>query len=95
MDEAGLNTLPQLAANHVPLSPVSFLCHQKWDSASKLTRIPLTTPILMLSGSRDEIVPPAHIQELERLLREVPGKGRRPGRIAEFATGAHSEYTDI
>lgn len=74
------------------LSPVSFLCHQKWDSASKLPRIPLTTPILMLSGTRDEIVPQAHMHELERLLREVPGKGRRPGRFVEFVTGAHSAY---
>jgi len=85
-------SLPRLIPSAMPwLSPVSFLCHQKWDSASKLPRIPLTTPILMLSGSRDEVVPQAHMHELERVLREVPGKGRRPGRFVEFVTGAHND----
>ena len=74
------------------LSRVSFLCHQKWDSASKVKHIPLMTPILMLSGMRDEIVPKEHMAELEALLREVPGKGRRPGRMVEFPDGMHSEW---
>ena len=46
----------------------------------------------MLSGMRDEIVPKEHMAELEALLREVPGKGRRPGRIVEFPDGMHSEW---
>ena len=50
------------------------------------------TPILMLSGMRDEIVPKEHMAELEALLREVPGKGRRPGRMVEFPDGMHSEW---
>lgn len=73
------------------LAPLSFLCHEKWDSASKVKLIPVKTPILMLSGQEDEIVPREHMKELERLLRIVPGFGRRPGDIKEFTTGSHSE----
>ena len=60
-----------------------------------MKHIPLMTPILMLSGSRDEIVPKEHMAELEKLLREVPGKGRRPGRLVEFKNGTHSECSDF
>lgn len=74
------------------LSRVAFLCHQKWDSASKLARVPARTPILMLSGLRDEVVPPAHMRELERILRAPVVGTRRPGKMVEFPEGTHSEW---
>lgn len=51
----------------------------------------------MLSGSKDEVVPPAHMRELERLLRMTDVKrsvtaGRRPGKLAEFPEGTHSKW---
>jgi abhydrolase domain-containing protein 13 len=77
------------------LSRVAFLCHQKWDSASKVHLIPATTPVLMLSGRKDEIVPQAHMHELERLFREAKmsgrSRGRRPGKLVEYREGSHSE----
>ena len=45
----------------------------------------------MLSGKRDEIVPPEHMIELERLLRATPDGKTRPGRLIEFEEGTHSE----
>lgn len=86
-------SLPRLIPSAMPwLSPVSFLCHQKWDSASKIPLIPIQTPILMLSGERDEVVPSEHMEELERLMRNVPGRGRRPGKLIEFKNGQHSTW---
>ncbi|KAH8109951.1 alpha/beta-hydrolase [Phellopilus nigrolimitatus] len=85
-------SLPRLIPTAMPmLSRVAFLCHQKWDSVSKLPLIPAETPVLMLSGARDEIVPAVHMEELERLLREpVPGK-RRPGQLVKFHGGSHND----
>ena len=73
------------------LSRVAFLCHQKWDSASKVHLIPPHIPTLMLSGAKDVVVPQSHMEELERLLRDAPGRQRRPGELIEFPGGAHSK----
>lgn len=85
-------SLPRLIPTALPLlSPFSFLCHQKWDSASKLPLLPPDLPILMLAGAMDEVVPNEHMRELERLLRKPSGKPERPGKYVEFASGKHSE----
>jgi len=55
------------------LGPLSFLCHQKWDSVSKLPLIPRSTPILMLSGVRDEVVPCEHMKELWEIATRRQG----------------------
>ena len=63
------------------LGPFAFLCHQKWDSASKVPLIPAETPMLLLSGVRDEVVPREHMQGLWELVqRRVPG-GARGGAV--------------
>ena len=63
------------------LGPFAFLCHQKWDSASKIPLIPAETPMLLLSGVRDEVVPREHMQGLWELVqRRVPG-GARGGAV--------------
>ena len=86
-------SLPRLIPTAMPmLARVAFLCHQKWDSASKIPLIPQNTPILMMSGVKDEVVPRAHMIELERLLRGGDvNRRRRPGWFAEYRDGAHSE----
>ena len=64
-------SLPRLVPSAIPaLGPLSFLCHQKWDSASKIHLIPHTTPILMLSGVRDEVVPREHMKGLWELVQK-------------------------
>ncbi|KAI0328749.1 alpha/beta-hydrolase [Cubamyces sp. BRFM 1775] len=72
-------SLPRLVPSALPvLGPFAFLCHQKWDSASKVPSIPAEIPMLLLSGVRDEVVPREHMQELWKLVQQrVPG-GRRP-----------------
>lgn len=64
-------SLPRLVPSALPvLGPFSFLCHQKWDSASKIALIPHRTPILMLSGLLDEVVPEEHMQGLWELVKK-------------------------
>jgi len=64
-------TLPSLIPSALPfLSPFAFLCHQKWDSANKLPKIPVTTPILMLSGLQDEVVPAEQMKELWEIAQK-------------------------
>ncbi|KDQ55509.1 hypothetical protein JAAARDRAFT_37523 [Jaapia argillacea MUCL 33604] len=85
-------SLPRLIPHALPfLSPFTFLCHQKWDSASKLPLIPQTTPILMLSGVRDEVVPREQMQGLWK-IRTGDGKtGNGKSRFVEFEFGAHND----
>ncbi|KAL4063412.1 Alpha/Beta hydrolase protein [Scleroderma yunnanense] len=72
--ENTFTSLPRLIPHALPLlSPLSFLCHQKWNSASKLPLIPRSTPILMLSGVRDEVVPREHMKELWEIATRRQG----------------------
>jgi fermentation-respiration switch protein FrsA (DUF1100 family) len=77
--ENTFTSLPALIPNALPLlSPFSFLCHQKWESALKIPLIPRSTPMLLLSGVRDEVVPREHMQALWEVV------GRRQGvKVAE------------
>ncbi|KAG6333738.1 hypothetical protein ID866_5351 [Astraeus odoratus] len=72
--ENTFTSLPRLIPHALPLlSPVSFLCHQKWDSASKVPLIPRDTPILMLSGLKDEVVPQEHMAALWEIATRRQG----------------------
>ncbi|KAI0655022.1 alpha/beta-hydrolase [Cubamyces menziesii] len=72
-------SLPRLVPSALPvLGPFAFLCHQKWDSASKVPLIPAEIPMLLLSGVRDEVVPREHMQELWKLVQQRVPRGRRP-----------------
>ncbi|KDQ23084.1 hypothetical protein PLEOSDRAFT_1048995, partial [Pleurotus ostreatus PC15] len=78
-------SLPRLIPHALPaLKHFSFLCHQKWDSASKVPLIPAKTPILMLSGLLDEVVPKEHMRQ----LWEIPGLER--AKFIEFEDGDHN-----
>ncbi|KAI0666428.1 alpha/beta-hydrolase [Trametes maxima] len=96
--ENTFTSLPRLVPSALPvLGPFAFLCHQKWDSASKIPLIPAETPMLLLSGARDEVVPQEHMQELWKLVQQrVPG-GRRVGdrQDADKAEGATHPATDL
>ncbi|RPD56558.1 alpha/beta-hydrolase [Lentinus tigrinus ALCF2SS1-7] len=71
-------SLPRLVPSAMPvLGPFAFLCHQKWDSASKIPTIPAETPMLLLSGVRDEVVPREHMQELWQLVQQRVPRGQR------------------
>ncbi|KAH9481011.1 Protein bem46 [Psilocybe cubensis] len=43
---------------------LSWMCTQKWKSSAKLSRLPTSLPILMLSGRFDRVIDPSHMDEL-------------------------------
>ncbi|KAJ7148762.1 Alpha/Beta hydrolase protein [Mycena crocata] len=100
--ENTFTSLPSLVPHALPLlGPFSFLCHQKWDSASKVPLIPATTPILMLSGVADELVPKEHMRALFEVVArrgeaKTPGgsdlsKGLERAKYMEFELGGHND----
>ena len=88
-------SLPRLVPTALPvLGPFAFLCHQKWDSASKVPLLPQETPMLLLSGVRDEVVPREHMQGLWELVqRRVPG-GRKAAPPPYFAPAEEDKLKD-
>ncbi|KAF9465466.1 Alpha/Beta hydrolase protein [Collybia nuda] len=100
--ENTFTSLPSLVPHALPLlGPFSFLCHQKWDSASKIHLIPATTPILMLSGARDDLVPKAHMRALWEAVAKRGEKktsggkeykvGLERAKYMEFKSGGHND----
>ncbi|KIM43444.1 hypothetical protein M413DRAFT_443384 [Hebeloma cylindrosporum] len=100
--ENTFTSLPSLVPHALPaLGPFSFLCHQKWDSASKIPLIPATTPILMLSGAKDELIPREHMRSLWEAVakrgerRKVNGSewkvGLERAKYMEFQHGGHND----
>lgn len=45
---------------------VTFLCHQIWPSETSIQRI-ANTPVLFLSGAKDELIPSEHMKQLREL----------------------------
>lgn len=65
-------SIPKLIPTVLPLlSPVSFLCHQVWDSETRIRSIPSSVPMLFLAGKRDELVHPTHMMRLFELACEA------------------------
>ncbi|KAG6865265.1 hypothetical protein C0991_004004 [Blastosporella zonata] len=100
--ENTFTSLPSLIPHVLPvLGPFSFLCHQTWDSASKVPLIPASTPILMLSGVKDGIVPKEHMRALwEAVAKRGETKtsggreykvGLEHARFKEFPRGGHND----
>jgi fermentation-respiration switch protein FrsA (DUF1100 family) len=68
-------TLPSLIPTVLPVAaPLAFLCHQVWDSASAARSLPNRVPVLLLSGSQDELVPPSQMRGLFDILRSAEGE---------------------
>ncbi len=47
----------------------SVLLSQKWNSMSRIPKIPAGIPILVLSGTHDVVVPPKHSDEIWQLVQ--------------------------
>lgn len=74
-----------LVTSVVPIARyLAPLCHQTWFSDEALAKI-TDTPVLFLSGRKDEIIPCTHMDELYRNCR-TPVKVWR-----EFPNGTHNE----
>ncbi|SCU84239.1 LADA_0D00628g1_1 [Lachancea dasiensis] len=79
-------SIPKVIPHVFPwLSHFSWLCHEKWNSENDIQRVDPTLPWLFLSGKKDEIVPPTHMEKLHQLC-----KSERKT-IVEFPRGHHND----
>ncbi|KAG0013707.1 hypothetical protein BGZ82_002055 [Podila clonocystis] len=79
-------SLPKVIPHVLPMiSKVAFLCHQIWNSENMIQQI-ARLPVLLLSGRKDELVPPTHMKELHRLAGTT-------GQVVwkEFPDGTHND----
>ncbi|KAG0235096.1 hypothetical protein BGW42_005889 [Actinomortierella wolfii] len=79
-------SLPKVIPHVLPMiSKVAFLCHQIWDSERMIQNI-ARLPVLFLSGRKDELVPPKHMDTLRQLVDTT-------GQVVwkEFAEGTHND----
>ncbi|CAG8509344.1 2010_t:CDS:2 [Dentiscutata heterogama] len=81
-------SVPKLVPHLVPqLRYLTFLCIQFWSSDKSIKNIK-QTPILFLSGSKDEIIPQQHMKSLYELAQPTGGKEWK-----EFSNGMHNDTT--
>lgn len=58
-------SIPELIPHVLPpIRPFTFLCREYWPSGISIKKIGKQTPILFLSGRKDELVPPIHMDTL-------------------------------
>lgn len=67
--------------------PFLWLCTEQWNSIRSLELILPSTHILLLSGLRDELVPPEQMKQLWKFITQN-GVKRRVWH--EFPQGTHS-----
>lgn len=58
-------SIPELIPHVLPpIRPFTFLCREYWPSGVSIKKIGRQIPILFLSGRKDELVPPLHMDTL-------------------------------
>ncbi|KAJ6600877.1 Alpha/Beta hydrolase protein [Mycena sp. CBHHK59/15] len=89
--ENTFESLPRVVRDWPVVGNFSFFCFQKWNSASKVPLIPASTPILMLSGVQDEVVPKKHMDALWEIAQKRGGTNTvsKNDRFETFANGSH------
>jgi hypothetical protein len=94
-------SLPAVVRGWPIIGVFSFICLQKWNSASKLPRIPKELPILMLSGDMDQVVPRKHMHTLWEIATKRGGNDKASNEQSDvppskdvfktFAYGSHGK----
>ncbi|KAI8093525.1 Alpha/Beta hydrolase protein [Halteromyces radiatus] len=79
-------SIPKLIPSVFPmLRYFTVLCHQQWPSEINIQRI-VKSPVLFLSGAKDELVPPSHMTKLFELCGTRENKD-----WVEFENGTHND----
>jgi uncharacterized protein len=76
-------SLAEVGQRHYPVLPVSLLLRDRYDSAALAGR--LTAPLLVVAGSRDQIVPVSHSR---RLFAAAP----EPKRLVVLDGADHNDH---
>ncbi|CAO3690284.1 unnamed protein product [Umbelopsis ramanniana] len=79
-------SVPKMIPHVIPmLKNLTWLCHLNWPSENNMRQI-VKTPILFLSGAKDELVPPAHMKGLYDASQTRATKVWK-----EFENGTHND----
>lgn len=63
-------SIPEVAKEMPFVRHFTWVIHQRWNSARRVARIPRSVPILMISGSQDEVVPACHMTDLWTIAQQ-------------------------
>ncbi|KAJ3321267.1 hypothetical protein HDV06_004492 [Boothiomyces sp. JEL0866] len=81
-------SIHKLIPSVVPhLKYFTWLCHQIWNSELEIAKLE-NIPILFLSGKKDELIPPSHMQALHGIVKDV---GNKKISYSEFKDGKHND----
>lgn len=84
-------SIPAIAKDLPGIRHVTFAINQTWESRRRIVAIPRSIPILMFSGTEDEVVPPSHMKrlwEISRTRRRI--REEKHSSISCFGTMAFS-----
>ncbi|EJC98641.1 alpha/beta-hydrolase [Fomitiporia mediterranea MF3/22] len=81
--ENTFTSLRRLIPEIMPIFTFVAPFFRQWNSARKLKRLPHRVALLMLSGQRDEIVPPKHMRELWEIATEVSSPSSKTKSVGE------------
>ncbi|MET0067721.1 MAG: alpha/beta hydrolase [Candidatus Thiodiazotropha sp.] len=65
--ESTFTSLPEVAGDHFPWVPVSWLTRERYDTRTRLSEIP--GPVMIVHSREDEVVPYRHGEALYSLVR--------------------------
>ncbi|KAG5645100.1 hypothetical protein DXG03_006914 [Asterophora parasitica] len=85
-------SIPDIVRRWPYIGIFSFICHQKWRSADKMQLIPTTTPILMLSGRRDQVIPP---ELMDKLWDAAQKRGKKRKSVFPGSCVSSNETSDL
>lgn len=87
----------RLIPEAAPIFSIFAPFFRQWNSISRMSHIPLTIPILMLGGQRDEVVPSSHMRSLWSAANPVQQTNELPrnGKFVELPEGGHSKSDNM
>jgi len=88
-------SIPHVARQIPIIKYLRWVIHQRWSSYKAIARLPAATPICLLSGLRDRVVPSEHMRTLWEIAQSR-GDGKERVESSEvqdvfkdFPTGDH------
>lgn len=85
--ENTFTSIPNIVRGWPIIGFLSFVCTQRWNSASKISKIDPSIPIMFCSGKKDTLVPRTHMINLWLIAQErgnIPQKGHKSDRRRKF-----------
>ncbi|KAF5361113.1 hypothetical protein D9758_009083 [Tetrapyrgos nigripes] len=86
-------SIPLVVKDLPVLRHLTPFIHQTWESRKRILKVPRTTPIMIIAGKKDLVVPETHSRGLWRISRRRGLDIERPKRTS-FACGGKQELDE-